>query len=90
MNDVYDTLEEDKRSDKLVVLYESNVKNTMKIKTPVGPTDIIEIEKVVQQGGTWGPIMCSNHVDKIGKKCETRKDFAKLFKKVFYNEKKME
>ena len=63
MNDVYDTIEEDKRNDKLVVLYESNVKNTMKIKTPVGPTDIIEIEKVVQQGGTWGPIMCSNHVE---------------------------
>ena len=35
------------------------------MKTPFGLTKRIEVEEVVQQRGSWGPIMCSNTVDSV-------------------------
>ena len=38
------------------------------VKTAVGLTRRINLPHIVQQGGTWGPLLCSNSIDKIGKK----------------------
>ena len=37
------------------------------INTAVGQTDRINMPEIVAQGGTWGPLLCSNSIDKIGK-----------------------
>ena len=50
------------------------------MKTPVGTTPNFRIDKVVQQGGTWGPILCSNHIDTVGKKCEKDKEICYEYK----------
>ena len=40
------------------------------------------IPNIVQQGGTWGPILCSNSIDTLGKKCRDRKENFYLYKGV--------
>ena len=72
MNDVFDTLGKSNRDDKVALLYESNKKNLVAVNTAVGLTDRISIDKIVQQGGTWGPCLCSNSVDTLGKKIRDR------------------
>ena len=37
------------------------------INTAVGQTKRVNIPEITQQGGTWGPMMCSNSIDVIGK-----------------------
>ena len=69
LNDIFDTVPEKNRNDKLALLYESNKKNMVAINTAVGMTDRVDIANIVQQGGTWGPVLCSNSVDTLGKKC---------------------
>ena len=56
-------------SRKLALLYEGNRNNQVAINTAVGQTDRVNIPLVVRQGGTWGPMKCSNSIDTIGKKC---------------------
>ena len=68
LNDLFDTISEDHRNDKIVLLYESNRDNLVAVKTAVGMTERVNMPKIVQQGGTWGPVLCSNTIDKIGKK----------------------
>ena len=67
--DVFDALPPQNRNDKLALLHESNKKNMVAINTAVGQTDRINIPNIVQQGGTWGPGLCSNSIDTLGKKC---------------------
>ena len=52
----------------------------MAIYTAVGTTDRVEIPQIVMQGGTWGPLKCSNSIDKIGKKCFERGQHLYLYK----------
>ena len=70
--DAFDSLDEKKRDDKLKLLYESNKENWVAINTAAGLTRRVSIEKIVQQGGTWGPLLCSNSVDTLGKKVRDR------------------
>ena len=81
LNDVYDTLPEDKRNDELSLLYESNKVNMVAVKTAAGMTDRVDIPCIVQQGGTWGSMLCSNSIDTIGKKCRNRGEHVYLYKK---------
>ena len=81
LNDVYDTLPEDKRNDQLALLYESNKVNMVAVKTGAGLTDRTNIPCIVQQGGTWGSMLCSNSIDTIGKKCRNRGEHIYLYKK---------
>ena len=69
LNDVYDTLPEDKRN---ALLYESNKVNMVAVMTGAGLTNRTNIPCTVQQGGTWGFMLCSNSIDTIGKKCRDR------------------
>ena len=80
LNDVFDNLPDEERDDKIVLVYESNVSNLVAVNTAVGQTDRIQIPRIVQQGGGWGPMECSNSVDTIGKKCYERGIHSYLYK----------
>ena len=72
LNDIYDALPEKKRDDKLALLYQTNVNNLVAVNTAVGQTERVNMERIVQQGGSWGPMECSVSIDKIGKLCTER------------------
>ena len=68
------------RDDKLALLYEINKKNKVAVNTAVGKTERTEINKVVTQGGTWGSLLCSNHIDTLGKQCEETGEHVYMYK----------
>ena len=72
LNDVFDALDEDKRDDKLALVYEMNKENKVAINTTVGQTERVKIDKIVTQGGTWGSLLCSNHIDTLGRRCRDK------------------
>ena len=45
-------------SNDIKILYEMYKKTDIKIKTPFGEISSMEIQEVVKQGSTYGPIMC--------------------------------
>ena len=53
----------------------------MAIKTAVGMTDRVNIPDTVQQGGTWGSLLCSNTIDTVGKKCRDRNQPATIIRR---------
>ena len=71
LNDVIDTIPEDKRDDKITLLHKANQNNYVAIKTAAGLTRRENITNIVQvqQIGTWGSLLCSNIIDTISKKC---------------------
>ena len=81
LNDIFDNLPAENKNDKLSLLYESNKKNMVAIKTAVGLTKKTNMPNIVQQGGIWGPLLCSNSIDKIGKKCKARNEHIYTYKK---------
>ena len=62
------TVPEAKANDKVSLLYKSNELTKVAINTPFGVTDRDEFRNLVQQGGGWGGILCSNTVDTLEKK----------------------
>ena len=70
MNDVFDSVSEKNKNDKLALLFQSNQRNLVSVNTAVGLTERVNIPNIVQQGGTWGPGLCSNSIDMLGRKCE--------------------
>ena len=69
MNDVYDSLPKEHQDDKRALIYESNRINLIAGNTPVGQADRVNVERIVMHRGTFGPLECSNTIDKIGKQC---------------------
>ena len=80
MNDVFDSISEKNKNDKLALLYMSNQNNEVAVNTAVGLTERITIPNIVQQGGTWGPGLCSNTIDMLGRKSETQNLHTYLYK----------
>ena len=80
LNDLYDSLPDAEQDDKLALVYETNVKNLVAVNTGVGQTARIEVPRIVQQGGGWGPMQCSNSIDTIGKRCRDRGIHFYLYK----------
>ena len=80
LNDIFDSNDEENNDDKISLLYESNKVNMVAVKTAVGMTERINIPTIVQQGGTWGSLLCSNSVDTLGKKCRDRGEHYYLYK----------
>ena len=80
MLDIYETLPPGARDDKLALLYEMNKKNYVAVKTAVGLTERVMIPTVVMQGGKWGPLQCSNTMDKIGKGCFDKGEHLYMYK----------
>ena len=81
LNDIVDTIPHHKHNDKISLLYKSNMENKVAVKTSGGLTDRVDIPCVVQQGGTWGSMMCSNTIDTIGRKCIQRGEHLYKYKK---------
>ena len=67
LNDLWDTLPHSARDDRLGLLFETSKKNLVAVNTSAGQTERINMPEIVAQGGTWGPMMCSNSIDKVGK-----------------------
>ena len=61
-------------------MYLANKETNMAVNTPVGQTERVIIKDTVQQGGVFGPILCSNSIDKIGKKCYDRGEHLYTYK----------
>ena len=66
VNDLYEAGITD---DNLALIFKSNEKNRIAVKTPVGLTERVEIDRLVLQGEIFGPLECSVSVDKFGKEC---------------------
>ena len=81
LNDVYDALPDAKRDDKLALLYEINKHNKVAVNTAVGQTERFPINKVVTQGSTWGSLLCSNHIDSLGRRSRDTGDHMYSYKK---------
>ena len=58
------------RNNNLCLLYEGTKKSFISIKIPSGPTERFEVEQLIAQGSTWGPLMTSGSVDTIGKEAQ--------------------
>ena len=80
MLDLYDSLSEKNRDDKVALLYKSSEKNLVSINTPHGLTERGDIPTIVQQGGTWGPLLCSNSIDSIGRDLRINNNSCYLYK----------
>ena len=80
LNDIFDTLPEENRNNKIALLYETNQVNLIAVKTAAGLTERVNIPNIVQQGGTWGSLLCSNTIDTLGKKCRNRGEYYYLYK----------
>ena len=77
MNDVWDTLPPHARDDRLGLVYESSKTNLVAVNTAVGQSERVNIPEIAQQGGTWGPMMCSTSIDGVGKFAkENRKSYS--------------
>ena len=81
MNDLFDTVSEENKNDKLALLFKSNQNNLVSVNTAVGLTERIDIPNIVQQGGTWGPGLCSNSIDMVGRKSEKQAAHNYFYKK---------
>ena len=80
MNDLFDSLPSSGQNDKLALLYESSRENYVSVKTTVGLTPRVNMPRIVMQGGSWGPMQCSNSIDKLGKDCETSREHLYSYK----------
>ena len=82
LNDFYESLPEEKHDDKLALVYKANKDNYVAVKTGVGLTKRVNIKNIVTQGGTFGPLECSNSIDKIAQKCVRDEKNLFLYKKM--------
>ena len=71
LNVVYDALDDNSRDDKVALLYDINKDNKVAVNTAIGQTDRIDVDRIVAQGGTWGSLLCSNHIDTLGRSCRS-------------------
>ena len=70
MLDLCENLPQNERDDKMSLLYRMNTDNQVAINTALGQTERVNMPEIVMQGGKWGPLKCSNTMDKIGQKCQ--------------------
>ena len=70
------------RDDKLALLHNINSHVKIAIKTPIGKTDTEDIYNVITQGDVFGPLLCSNLVDNIGKECIIENKYLYSYKGV--------
>ena len=66
-NDLLDVLPESNKDDKINLLYLSNESSSVSVNTPFGPTNRIEVNRIVEQGGSSGGIFCANSIDSLEK-----------------------
>ena len=74
MLDLHSATPKDQHNDRLALIYKANEENLVAVKTPVGLTSRVNLPAIVMQGGTFGPMQCSNSIDSLGKKCISRQE----------------
>ena len=82
MLDLHSATPKSQHNDRLAMIYQANVENKVAVKTPVGLTSRVNLPTIVMQGGTFGPMQCSNSIDTIGKKCIERREHLFTYKKL--------
>ena len=82
MNDLYEGVPKTSQTEKLSLLYKSIYENQVSVKTSVGQTKRTNMPRIVMQGGSWGPIQCSNSIDRIGKDCEDKREHLYVYKRL--------
>lgn len=70
MNDLYESVGEEERDDKLALIYLNNRDNL--VNTPSGQTDRSSIKDIVLQGSVHGPILCRAQMGRLGQLCEMK------------------
>ena len=65
MNDLWDV---SVNNDKFALISKLDEKCKIVVKTPVGVTEMFELERIVLQGSVFGPIKCSVQMDTLGRK----------------------
>ena len=80
MNDVWDTLPQEARDDRLGLVYQMSRDNLVAVNTAVGQTERVNIPEITAQGGTWGPLLCSNSIDTVGRWAEANGQYYKYKK----------
>ena len=68
MNDFYDA---GLRDDKFSLVSLMNEKCKVKVKTPVGDTDIFELNRIEMQGTVPAPLKCAVQMYTLGRYCYT-------------------
>ena len=64
MNDLWDVKVQD---DKFSLISKLDEKCKIVVKTPCGPTERFELERIVLQGSVFGPIKCAVQMDTLGR-----------------------
>ena len=82
MLDLYSATPQSQHNDRLAMIYKANEVNKVAVKTPVGITSRVNLPSIVMQGGTFGPLQCSNSIDSLGKKCISRREHLFTYKKL--------
>ena len=64
MNDLWDVKVQD---DKFSLISNLDEKCRIVVKTPCGPTERFELDRIVLQGSVFGPIKCAVQMDTLGR-----------------------
>ena len=65
MNDLWDV---GVKNDMFALISKLDEKCKVVVKTPVGVTEMFELERIVLQGSVFGTIKCSVQMDTLGRK----------------------
>ena len=82
MNDMCETVPTNEWDKKMALVYMNNSNNQVAVKTPFGLTERTDINRIVTQGGVWGPIQCSNQIDMLGRECLEKNKHLFTYKKL--------
>ena len=66
--------------DNLALIYKMNEEVNVKVKTPFGFTKEENVQRIIMQGETFGPLSCSVQVDSFGKECLAKNKHLYLYK----------
>ena len=77
LNDLYESGIQD---DNLAIIAAANVRNLVAIKTPVGLTSRVPIDRNLMQGEVTSSGQCSNMVDTFGKECLNEDKLLYIYK----------
>ena len=77
-NDLYDA---GVQNDLFTLIAALDEKCSVRVKTPCGPTERFNLEKLVLQGSVFGPIKCSVQIDTLGRESLIQNSGLYLYKK---------
>ena len=64
----------------MCLLYEGTKKTNLAINTAFGKSERFEVENLIAQGGSWGPLITSASVDTIGKSAQETGENCYIYK----------